>query len=155
PYQRQRNKSLDAQDVPQTFSFTSVYTLPFGKGQRFLGNANGFISQLVSGRQANAVFRIQSETPFIFRSSECSIPSQFGMACIPSVLQGQSPFLTDPNGYDPNNGPLFNRASLQNGSNGGVFSFNPGDGPRTSNFRQEHFEKFDFVIEKNTNITER
>jgi hypothetical protein len=58
-------------------------------------------------------------------------------------------------GYDPNNGPLFNRAVFQNGSNGGVFSFNPGDGPRTSNFRQVPFKKLDLVLEKNMNITER
>lgn len=155
PYQRDRNKSLDAQDVPQTFSFTSVYVLPFGKGQRFLGGASGFLDKLVSGWQTNAIFRIQSGTPFIFRSGQCSIPSQFGMACIPSVLPGQSPFATDPSGYDPNSGPLFSRDAFQNGANGGVFSFDPGDGPRTSNFRQAHFEKFDFVLEKNTNITER
>jgi hypothetical protein len=155
PYQRQRNKSLDAQDVPHTFSFTSVYALPFGRGQRFLGSADGFVGRLVSGWQVNAVYRIQSGTPYFFNSNQCSIPSQFGMACLPAVLQGQNPFVTSPNGYDPNNGPLFNRAAFQNGVDGGVFSFDPGDGPRTSNFRQPRFQKLDFVVEKNINITER
>jgi hypothetical protein len=155
PYQRQRNKSLDAQDVPQSFSLTTVYTLPIGKGQRFLTNVNGFADRLVSGWQFNAVYRAQSGTPYIFRSTQCNVPSQFGMACIPSVNIGGSPFATDPNGYDPNNGPLFDRNSFQNGANGGVFSFDPGNGPRTSNFRQPNFQKLDFVIAKNTNITER
>ncbi|HSM78285.1 MAG TPA: hypothetical protein VLT57_11685, partial [Bryobacteraceae bacterium] len=154
PYQRQRNKSLDSQDVPHTVSWTTVYELPMGKGHRFLGTQNAFASRIFSGWQINTVFRAQSGTPYIFRSGQCNIPSQFGMACIPSILNGANVFNTDPGSYDPGSGPLFNRDAFQNGSNGGVFSFDPGAGSRTSGVRQAPFEKLDFVLEKNTKITE-
>jgi hypothetical protein len=32
PYQRKRNKALDAQDVPHTLSLTTLYAIPMGKG---------------------------------------------------------------------------------------------------------------------------
>lgn len=155
PYQRRRNKSLDAQDVPQTFSLMSLYELPMGKGHRFLGTSSGFVSRVVSGWQLNGIFRAQSGIPFFFRSSQCNIPSQFGMGCVPAVLNGAEPFLTSFDSWDPNAGPLLNRAAFENGSNGGVFSFDPGTGPRTSNLRQSPFRKLDLVLEKNTSITER
>jgi hypothetical protein len=155
PYQRSRNKSLDAQDVPQTFSLTSLYELPMGKGHRFLGSSSGFASRIVSGWQINAIYRAQSGIPFFFRSSQCNIPSQFAMGCVPAQIAGADPFLSDIGSYDPGKGPLLNPAAFQNGSNGGVFSFDPGNGPRISNLRQSTFRKFDFVLEKNTKITER
>ena len=46
------------------------------------------------------------------------------------------PFVTSIGDYNPNNGPLLNRDAFENGSAGGVFSFDPGDGARTSNIRQ-------------------
>ena len=49
PYQRSRNKSLDAQDVPHTFSLTTLYELPMGKGHRFLGNSGTVGDKLFSG----------------------------------------------------------------------------------------------------------
>jgi hypothetical protein len=157
PYQRQRNKSLDAQDTPHSFSMTTLYQLPMGKGQRFLGSSDGFVGRLASGWQINSIFRIQSGIPFIFRASsgQCNIPSQFAMGCIPAVLQGADPFLTGISSWDPNAGLLLNRSSFENGASGGVFSFYPGVGPRTSNFRQSPFSKFDFVVQKTTDITER
>jgi hypothetical protein len=155
PYQRKRNKSLDAQDVPHTLSLTSLYELPMGKGHRFLGSVKGLGDKLVSGWQVNGIFRAQSGIPFVFRSSQCNIPGQFSMGCMPGVLPGANPFAADFGGYDPGAGPLLNRAAFENGANNGVFSFDPGHGSRTTNIRQSTFRKFDFVLEKNTNITER
>jgi len=155
PYQRSRNKSLDAQDVPHTLSLTSLYELPMGKGHRFLGTSGGFTNRLVSGWQLNAIFRAQSGIPFFFRSTQCNIPSQFAMGCIPGVLKGANPFVTDFGGWDPNAGPLLNKAAFENGLNGGVFSFYPGVGSRTTNIRQSPFHKLDMVLEKTTAITER
>jgi hypothetical protein len=155
PYQRSRNKSLDAQDVPHTFSLTSVYELPVGKGHRLFGTSGGFFNRVVSGWQLNGIFRAQSGIPFFFRSSQCNIPPQFAMGCVPSILPGADPFLTGYSNWDPNAGPLLNRNAFQNGANGGVFSFDPGNGSRIANIRQSPFHKLDMVLEKNTNITER
>lgn len=155
PYQRQRNKALDAQDVPHTFSLTTLYELPLGKGHRIMGSSGAFVDRLVSGWQLNGIFRAQSGIPFFFRSSQCNIPSQFAMGCVPGVLTGADPFLAGFGNWDPNAGPLLDRAAFENGSNGGVFSFDPGVGSRTTNIRQSAFHKLDLVLEKNTRITER
>jgi hypothetical protein len=50
---------------------------------------------------------------------------------------------------------LLNRAAFQNGANGGVFSFNSGAGGRISDLRQSPFTSMNFVLEKNTKITEK
>ncbi|WP_031498314.1 TonB-dependent receptor [Bryobacter aggregatus] len=39
-----------------TLSFNSNYELPFGKGKKFLGNANGVVDRLVSGWNASGFF---------------------------------------------------------------------------------------------------
>jgi hypothetical protein len=155
PYQRHRNKSLDAQDVPQTLAVTVMYELPMGKGHRFLGTSGGFVSRLISGWQINSIFRAQSGIPFVFRSGQCNIPGQFAMSCVPALLPGADPFLTDQGSYDPGTGPLLNRAAFENGAQEGVFNFDAGHGSRTSNVRQSGFRNHDFVLAKNTNITER
>ncbi|HEY3129245.1 MAG TPA: hypothetical protein VGL91_07290, partial [Acidobacteriota bacterium] len=155
PYQRQRNKALDAQDVPHTLSLTTLYDLPMGKGHRFMGSSGGVSDKLFSGWAVNAIFRAQSGIPFFFQSSQCNIPSQFGMGCLPGVLPGANPFVTSIADYNPKNGPLLNRASFENGTAGGVFSFYPGVGSRVTNIRQSPFTSMNFVLEKNTRITEK
>jgi hypothetical protein len=126
-----------------------------GKGHQFLGNSGGVGDKLFSGWAVNAIFRAQSGIPFAFQSSQCNIPIQFGMACLPGVLPGANPFVTGISDYDPKSGPLLNRASFENGSGGGVFSFNPGAGSRVTNVRQSPFTSMNFVLEKTTNITEK
>jgi hypothetical protein len=53
-----------------------LYKLPFGKGQTFLGNAHGFVNQLVSGFEFSPTFVVQSGLPFTLSDSDCgaSIP---------------------------------------------------------------------------------
>ncbi len=43
-------------DRPQVLKFSTVWALPFGKGQRFLTNAKGFANKLVSGWEATGFF---------------------------------------------------------------------------------------------------
>ena len=155
PYQRSRNKALDAQDVPHTLSLTSLYEIPMGKGHRFMGSSGTVGDKVFSGWAVDTIFRVQSGIPFFFNSSQCNIPGQFGMGCLPGVLPGASPFVTSIGSYNPNNGPLLNRASFENGAEGGVFNFNPGSGSRMTNVRQSPFTSMNFVLEKNTNITEK
>ncbi len=155
PFQRSRNKALDAQDVPHTVSLTTLYDIPMGKGHRFLGNWGGFGQRVFSGWEVNGIFRAQSGIPFVIQSSQCNIPSQFDMGCLPAQIPGMNPFLQNIDSYNPNNGPLLNRAAFENGASGGVFSFDPGSGARVTNLRQSPFTSFNFVLEKNTNITEK
>jgi len=126
-----------------------------GKGHRFMGSSGIVGDKLFSGWAVDSIFRVQSGIPFFFNSSQCTIPGQFAMACLPGVLPGANPFVTGFSDFNPNNGPLLNRASFENGSAGGVFSFNPGAGSRMTNIRQSPFTSMNFVLEKNTNITEK
>ena len=155
PYQRSRNKGLDAQDVPHTLSLTSLYEIPMGKGHRFMGSSGIVGDKLLSGWAVDSIFRVQSGIPFFITSSQCNIPGQFGMACLPGVLPSASPFVTSIGDYNPNNGPLLNRAAFENGASGGVFSFDSGTAGRMTSIRQSAFTSMNFVLEKNTNITER
>jgi hypothetical protein len=155
PFQRSRNKSLDAQDVPHTVSLTTLYDIPMGKGHRFLGTSGGVSDKVFSGWVVNGIFRAQSGIPFVIQSSQCNIPSQFDMGCLPAQIPGVNPFLQNIDNYNPNNGPLLNRAAFENGASGGVFSFDPGSGARVTNLRQSPFTSFNFVLEKNTNVTEK
>jgi hypothetical protein len=155
PYQRSRNKALDAQDVPHTLSLTALYDLPMGKGHSFMGSSGFLGEKLFSGWEVNGIFRAQSGIPFFINSSQCNIPSQFGMGCLPGVLPGADPFTTSPGNYNPNNGPLLNRAAFQNGAAGGVFSFDSGAAGRISDLRQAPFTSMNFVLQKNTLITEK
>ncbi len=151
PYQRQRNKSLSVDDVPNTFNFSVLYELPVGKGKRFLNRA-GFVDNALGGWQISTLVKISSGTPFFFRSSNCNVPSQFDVGCIPSQIPGVNPFLQDPNNYDPSKGPLLNRAAFQDPNS---FNFNFGEGPRISSLRGPRFENQDISLIKNTKLTER
>ncbi len=157
PFERRRNKSLDSQDVPHTLSVALVYQLPFGKGQRFLnkgGMAGSVLDKVVGGWQVTSVFRAQSGIPFWFRSSQCDIPGQFAVGCIPGILPGANPFAQSKGNFDPNK-PLFNKSAFEKGDQGGVFSFEGGHGPRVSNVRGFGFHNHDFSLQKTTSITER
>jgi hypothetical protein len=150
PFERNRNKSLSSEDIPQTLSLAAVYSLPFGPGQRFI-NTGGVLGKLVSGWQASSIFRISSGIPFYVRSSQCNVPSQFAAACIPGLLPGAKPFAQSESSFDPSM-PLLNAASFESPNS---FNFYLGQGPRISNFRAPGYQNQDFALSKNSHISER
>ena len=151
PFERHRNKALSLDDVPHTLALSVLYDLPFGKGSRFLTQAGRF-NKVVAGWQIASLIRISSGTPFFFRSSSCNVPDQFGIGCIPGVLPGAKPFVQDPGNYNPDNGPLFNRAAFEDPN---TFNFYGGTGPRITNLRGPGFHNHDISIIKNTKLTEK
>jgi hypothetical protein len=154
PFERQRNKGLSQTDVPHTFSLALVYQLPFGKGARFLnrgGTEGAIFDKLLGGWEVANIFRAQSGIPFYFRSSQCEIPGQFAMACIPGVLPSANPFSQSISNFNPNE-PLFNRAAFESAD---LFTFYGGQGPRMSNLRGFPYHNHDFGLIKTTSITER
>jgi hypothetical protein len=152
PFQRDRNKSLAGEDVPQTVVVSAVYELPFGEGQRWLAKSHGFMERvLASGWVASGVFHANAGVPFVFRSSACTVPSQFDAVCIPAILKGANPFAQSKGNFDPNQ-PLFNQAAFESPSS---FDFYLGQGPRVSNLRGFGYHNQDFALIKNTRITER
>lgn len=152
PFERQRNKALAVEDVPQTLSLSLVYELPFGRGKRFL-NTGGVVNKLVGGWAMSNLFRITSGTPFFFRSGTCNVPGEFRLGCIPAVLPGAEPFAQDKGSFDPNR-PLFNSAAFEPLSAFEAFGYY-GKGPRISNLRGFGYHNHNFGLIKDTKITER
>jgi hypothetical protein len=53
-------------DYPHRFAASGIYELPFGRGQKFLGDANGVVSRIVGGWQVQGVYIFQSGAPIAF-----------------------------------------------------------------------------------------
>jgi len=152
PFERQRNKALAVDDVPQTLSIALVYELPFGRGKRW-ANVGGAADKLIGGWEISSVFRATSGIPFFFRSSTCNVPGEFRAACIPAVLPGANPLAQDLDNFDPEK-PLFNRDAFEPVSAFASFGYY-GKGPRISNVRGFGYRNQNFGLIKTTKITEK
>jgi hypothetical protein len=153
PFQRERNKSLAYDDVPQVLSVALIYQLPIGKGKRFLSQV-GVLDKLVGGWEVTSIFRASSAIPFNFRNGQCNLPSQFRAACVPALVPGANPFAQDLSNFDPSK-PLFNSAAFEATGILPGDVFNLGHGPRISNIRGFGFHNHDFGLTKDIPITER
>lgn len=150
PFQGNRNKALSTDDIPQILQLSLSYELPVGKGKRFV-NQGGVADKIIGGWQLVTLFRVNSGSPFFFRSSTCNIPSQFGMQCIPAIT-GAHPFLQSAGKYNPDLGPLFNAAAFESPDS---FNFYAGSGPRVSDLRGPGFKNEDLTLMKTTKLTEK
>jgi hypothetical protein len=149
PYQRQRNKALAVDDVPQILSMALTYALPFGKGQRFLSQA-GPLDKLIGGWELTSILRLSSGIPLYFRNGECNLPEQFSEACIPAI--NGSPFAQS-GSFDPNQ-PLLSRSAFEaTGQLSTGYYF--GSGSRISNVRGFGYYNHDLGLVKEVFITER
>jgi hypothetical protein len=159
PYQRQRNKSLDSEDSPNTLSIAAAYQLPFGKGKHFLGQSSRVVDGALGGWMVTTIFRAQSGLPLWFRNSACNFPGQFALGCIPALKPGADPFLQPKGSFDPDKGSLLNPASFETtglvpGPNGSSVYY-AGVGPRLSNIRGFGFDNQDVSLVKTIPIKER
>jgi hypothetical protein len=150
PYERERNKALSADNVPQTLSVSLLYKLPFGRGQRYLSKS-GALDKVVGGWEATNIFRISDGTPFIIRSSVCNVPAQFDVGCIPGIIPGADPWASGGDKYSPNQ-PIFNKAAFESPSS---FNFYFGQGARVNSLRGPGYHNYDFGLLKDTHLTER
>jgi hypothetical protein len=152
PFERQRNKALAVDDVPQTLSIALLYELPFGRGKRFL-NQGGVVDKILGGWEISSVFRATSGIPFFFRSGTCNVPGEFLASCIPAVVSGGNPLAQSGGNFNPEL-PLFNKAAFEPVSAFEAYGYY-GTGPRVSNVRGFGFHNQNFGLIKNTKITER
>ena len=60
---RQLERSLSSQEVPQRLSIASSYELPFGPGRAFAAGVPSIAARLISGWQINAIASFQSGIP--------------------------------------------------------------------------------------------
>jgi hypothetical protein len=51
-------------DTTHVFNLNMIYELPFGKGKRFVGGANGVVDRIVGGWQVTSIIRWDSGAPF-------------------------------------------------------------------------------------------
>ena len=149
PFERQRNRSLAIEDVPQALNIASSYELPFGRGKRWLNQ--GVLNAIFGSWALNGVFRAQSGIPFQISSSFCNVPVPLNNFCAPALLNGAHPFAQSPTHFDRNQAVL-NVASFEPASS---FNFYTGSGPRVQNFRQPGYSDFDIGLQKTIHITER
>ena len=162
PYEEKRNRSLAPDDVPQTLSAAFVYELPFGKGKSYLHDSNA-LDHAVGGWQISPIIRYSKGTPLWIRSGSC-LTSYTGQGCLPGRVSGASPFLQDPNNFDPGKGALLNPAAFESLTSfeaagacqgcTGVFGYT-GTGPRIFGFRGPNYKNVDFAITKDTRLSER
>jgi hypothetical protein len=64
-YNLKGERSLDGFDVPQRLVIASILDLPFGKGQKFLGNAKGLTNAIVGGWGFDTIITFSSGFPII------------------------------------------------------------------------------------------
>jgi hypothetical protein len=92
-------RMISDQDVPHKLSVSALYSLPFGRGQRFFKDAGWTLNALLGGWQLQGVYTMQSGFPVPFATDafynggEISIPSSqrttarwFNTAVFTSVL---------------------------------------------------------------------
>jgi hypothetical protein len=66
--------ALASTNVPLRFTTSWTYMLPFGKGQKFLSNANSFVNYAVNGWSINGVAIIQQGFPlFVFQVNQNTV----------------------------------------------------------------------------------
>ena len=163
-YNRKLEKTIVGFDYPQTLKLTWIYSLPFGRGQRWL-HSTGLADRLFSGWQLTAIQRYGSGDPLAIYSS---VGSYITPTVRPDVLSGVPKTVT-PVGlnanlaYDPNTGAVTNGTALLNPAafvnpptSGNGAALRPGTaGPFLPNVRGPGHESEDFGLIKNTRITER
>ena len=60
-------KVVSRQDVPHRLTVNGILELPFGRGRRFGGNANGAVDAFIGGWQVQGIYTYQSGFPIGFR----------------------------------------------------------------------------------------
>lgn len=88
PEQQRRYYAVSSSDLPLVFNFSGIYTLPFGRGQRFL-NRSRWLDLAVGGWEVADITHINSGSPLSFAAS-CNTPGQFhAYGCFPELVPEQ------------------------------------------------------------------
>jgi hypothetical protein len=164
-YNRRLEKSITGFDHPHSLKLTWIYSLPFGRGQKFLSSA-GILDRLVSGWQITAIQQYMSGDPLVVSSS---LGTRINNAVRADIVSGVSQRLS-PQGlnavldYDPDTGAVTNGTAWLNpaafadppSSPDNGYPLRIGNSPRyLSNVRGPGHLSEDFGIIKNTRINER
>jgi len=171
-YNRKLEKSIASFDHPQSLKLTWIYSLPIGRGQKWLNYGGGFLDRLFSGWQITAIQQYLSGDPLYVSSSLNNFLAN-GVAVVPGihadVISGV-PQELKPQGLnavlvtDPNTGAVTNGSAWLNSaafadppaSPNGNYPLRIGTGPRFLPQTRGPFQlNEDLGIIKNTRINER
>jgi len=151
-YNWQADRGISAYNHPFVNNTTAVWTLPVGKGQKYLNNLNAVANNVLGGWQATGILQLRSGNPLTFAYS-------------PNTAQQVSPLITvdGRNAYRPNQSgaaisssksykQYFNVASFSSPSLNGANPF--GNSPRNA-VRGYAFADVDMGLTKQFNLTEK
>jgi len=154
-YNRKLERSLASFDYPQVLKLTWIYSLPFGRGQRWL-SSSGVLDKFVGGWQAAASQRYGSGDPLSLWDNDAS--TVITATVRPDVVKGVGQTLPL-HGLDAINGtPYLNEAAFADPplSPSNAYPLRVGTAPRyLPNVRSPAHQEEDFGILKNFRITER
>ncbi|MEG9437444.1 TonB-dependent receptor [Edaphobacter sp. HDX4] len=88
-YDHKLNKGNSSLDQRHVFVASALYSLPFGRGQRFGSNMNRGLDYVVGGWQMNTIVQAQTGTPF-----SVTFPVYGGGTSIRADLSGTQPIYT-------------------------------------------------------------
>ncbi len=129
-------------NVPQRFVVSALYTLPFGKGERFL-NHGGVVDRIVGGWQVSTIATLSSGMP-IDTTSWDSAGTNFNPASARLNCTGINPILPNPTADFYLNPAAFSNPLTGTYGNCG-----------RNNFYGPHRINFDFSTIKDFHVTER
>jgi len=132
--------------------FNAVWELPFGRGQRFVGDANRAVDLLVGGWQINALGTWASGLPWTPSYQDCGSDRDTG-PCRPDLI---GDFQQDVGEFDPltQRVPFFTSQPLGTGAFGDPAQFTFGNVGRNTMTGPSFFNT-DMSIFKNFRITEQ
>jgi hypothetical protein len=90
---RQLERSVSSQEVPQRFVLSAVYELPFGPGKKVL-TYGGIIGKLIGGWQVNEISTIQSGIPLALNTATNPTLGPLGAGTLRPDNNGRSAKLT-------------------------------------------------------------
>jgi hypothetical protein len=84
-------RSLSSQDVSQRLVISYVYDLPFGHGQKYMGDSTGVVNKLVSGWGVDGITTFQKGFPLKFTYANSTALEKLGLGISnirPDVIAG-------------------------------------------------------------------
>jgi hypothetical protein len=134
-------------DIPNRFTVSGTYELPFGRGKMFLGGVNRWMDLVVGGWRFNDVMIMQNGAPLAITQTNAN--TAFGnSAQRPSLIAGMNPCKS---------GRPEDR--LQSYFNANAYSISPqysyGSAARTSSCYGPGYINSDFSLNKDFHVTER
>jgi len=158
PYEtKPRGWSLVPDNTPVTGQISAVYSLPFGRGQKW-ANDNAVADEIIGGWRVTPLFHYDYGQPFSFGSGVCETAAEGGdlrEQCIPGIVPGGQVELHGRESYNPkSNVPYFNVNAFET-----VAGFNQmgytGTGNAVTNVYGPNYRDLDISFAKDFAITEK